>query len=184
MRAPALLAALAFVLWLGSAPAAADNHWRFGAAYVDLVKNNARDVLGGGWGIVGEYSFSDQLSIDEAITGDVSLYVAYRAFDKNFQGTEFTVNYTSAGLKWRGGAGARPDSEGLYGGIGLALAIMRTSPSFSLTGLENTTNKLEYTVCGGANFARNVYAEISFSRTGDVMSISLENLWFTIGARF
>ena len=160
------------------------NHFRVGGSGLYLVKSNTRDILGTGWAVTGEYSFNDALSTDEAITGDISVCVSYKMFDKNFPDVRYTVDYSTFGLKWRGGKGAQPDCEGLYGGIGLGGALLRMHPSLNLTSNVSSTCKLEYTVCGGANFLRHAYAEISFSRIPDIDEYSLEHVWLTIGARF
>ena len=183
-----LITALVFAAIVSALPPSAQcrqNHFRVGGSCLYLVKSNTRDILGTGWAVTGEYSMTDLLSADEMIDGgDISVCVSYKRFDNDLPAARYTVDYSTFALKWRGGKGAQPDCEGLYGGIGLGAALIRTQPSLNLTSNVSSTCKLEYTVCGGANFSRHAYAEISFSRIPDIAEYSLEHVWLTIGARF
>lgn len=128
--------------------------WRVGATYSTLTSTETQDVFGNAWGGGFEYSFSKSLSPDEAIPGDISVALYFRRFDNTRNGVDRAINYGSFGLKWRGGAGANPGSDGLYGGVEAAAALLDIRPSVESSASHEGVTKFEWSIFGGANFAR------------------------------
>ena len=127
-----LAIALALLFCTAGSHASQCNKWRLGGSYSQFTDSSTYDRLGGAWGVIGEYSFYDALQEDmDQITGDISVFVYYRRYDNSFRGVDFTNNYTSIGLRWRGGRGALPSCDGFYGGVGVACAIVRISPPWT-----------------------------------------------------
>jgi opacity protein-like surface antigen len=178
-------AAVVLALTLASSLTAADatKPWRVGASYAHLTSQTATDALGSAWAAGVEYSFSDALTEDEALPGDVSISVYYRIFDQTSAGVDRSVNYTSASLKWRGGAGANPGSEGLYAGIGIGAALMSIKPSLDAPGPHESMTKFEWSAFAGANYARWFFAEVGYSNAGTVGGMGFGMVTFTFGAR-
>ncbi len=183
MRAATALVALA-VLLLEWPAFGHDRHWRLGASYVRLTDTGARDLFGDAWAVGGEYSFSDKLTDDDDIPDDISLAVQFRRFDNTVPGVNYTVDYSSYGLKWRKGPGARPECDGFYGGIGLAASMVRIKPAVYGGGDADGDTRFEWTLFGGCNFARCLYAEFGYSQIPKVNSVAFGQLVFTIGGRF
>jgi len=78
----ALVLAISFVEAQHPALAADCKYWRLGGSYIHIVNSETSDLLGGGWGVVGEYSFTHALSPAEQVgDGDVSIAASYRRFD-------------------------------------------------------------------------------------------------------
>ena len=130
-----LSAAVLLSLVLAASASTADRtrSWRLGASYARFADSETRERLGDAWGLTGEYSFSDALEEHlDAIAGDVSVCITYRRNDYDYLGVEFTSNYASFGLKWRGGPGASPSCDGFYGGVNLAAVLVRIQPSLDI----------------------------------------------------
>jgi len=183
MRAAVALAALAVFL-LGEPACAYNRHWRLGASYARLTDGGARSLFGDAWAVVGEYSFTDQLTEDDDIPDDVSLAIQFRRFDNTIPGVNYTVDYASYGLKWRKGPGAAPECDGFYGGIGLAAAMVRIKPAVYGGGAGDGDTRFEWTLFGGCNFARCLYAEFGYSQIPKVNNVAFGQILFTIGGRF
>jgi hypothetical protein len=176
---------LASTLLLSLSAQCHQNHFRVGGSFVRLTAGSQREALGNGWGVGGEYSFTDALTPDEQIGGgDVAIAVSYRRFDHSTSGTDSLVDYTSFGMRWRGGAGAGPDTEGWYGGVGVAAAMLRIQNTTGPSQRSDSAVKLECSIFGGANFARNAYAEIVYANVPQVQAAWLSNAMITVGVRF
>ena len=182
-----LSTALLLALVLAASASTADRmrSWRLGASYAGYGNCETRERLGDAWGLTGEYSFANALDEGmDALPGDVSVCITYRRYNSDYLGVEFTSNYSSFGLKWRAGPGARPSCEGYYGGINLAAAIVQIWPSMDILSDSQSVVKFEYSVFGGANFADRYYAEVGYTRIPDISNYGFGSLLFTMGIRF
>ena len=180
-----LAIALALLFCTVGSHASQCNKWRLGGSYSQFTDSGTLDRLGGAWGVIGEYSFYDALQEDmDQITGDVSVFVYYRRYDNSFRGVDFTNNYTSIGLRWRGGRGALPSCDGFYGGVGVACAIVRISPSMDILSNTESATKLEWSALLGVNFAGRLYTEVGYTQTPDLSDFGFGSLTVTAGLRF
>ena len=181
-----MYALILLVLFLASTSALAypPKHWRVGGSYTQLTSEPAQSTFGNALGVGVEYSFSDRLTEDEDIPGDVSISAYYRVFDKTSNGVDRSIKYTSASIKWRGGAGANPGSEGLYGGVGAGAAWINCDPSLGLPGPHQTVVKFEWTVFAGVNYARWLFTEIGYSNADSPGEFGFGAINFTFGGRF
>jgi hypothetical protein len=170
-------------LALSCSAAHASPSWRVGGSYVQPTSESTRDMVGVGWGISGEYSFTCQQEPDDRWEGDTALVVSYRRFENNTATAESTVDWTTIGLKWRNGRGASPACPGLYAGLGVGAAILRIQPGFNELDRQSVT-KLEWNILGGANLGNRVYVEIMYSQIPDISYVPLRNLGVTVGFRF
>ena len=181
----ALLLVISFIK--AQQPALADNcnYWRLGGSYIHVVNSETSDLLGDGWGVLGEYSFTHALSPEEQIgDGDVSIAVSYRRFDNTTPEARNTVDYTSFALKWRGGPGALPSRDGLYAGVGVAAALLRIQPNPIDSGPHYGTTKFEWSMLGGANFAGCLYVELSYNSIPQIGNLTFQQFTVTFGGRF
>ncbi len=174
------------VLILASSECLADEyrHWRLGASYARFFSIDTRSLLGDAWEIGGEYSFSDALTSDDNIPGDVSLAASYRRFDHDYRGINFIANYTSFGLKWRGGPGANAGFNGPYGGVGVAVAFVNTRPSVDVLSPSESQIKFQWSVLGGYNFGDHYYSEITYAAIPNIGQFDFAILTVTVGIRF
>jgi len=183
MKTAAVLSVL-IALVLGGPGFAYNRHWRLGASYARLTDTGSRNLLGDAWAVVGEYSFTDQLTEDDDLPDDVSVTIQFRRFDDTVPGANYTVDYASYGLRWRKGPGAQPECDGFYGGIGLAAAMFRIKPAITGGGAGEGNTRFEWSLFGGCNFARCLYAEFGYSQIPPVNGVAFGQLLFTIGGRF
>jgi hypothetical protein len=172
---------LAFALTSAASAISERKSWRVAGTYSGLTTTKGSNVFGNAWGGGAEYSFSDRLTSDDYIPGDISLAVYYRQFRHGSDVGERTANYTSVGLKWRGGAGANAGYEGLYGGVGVGVVWLSMGPNVLPVDQREGVTKLEWSVFGGVNFAHALYAEASYSNIGD---FGMDGVNFMFGARF
>lgn len=155
--------------------------WRVAASYSVLTTTAGSDTFGNAWGGGAEYSFSDRLTSDDYIPGDISFAVYYRQFRHDSAGVNNTANYTFVGLKWRGGAGANAGFDGLYGGVGAAAVWLSLDSDLRSAQQDQSVTKFEWSVFGGINFAHALYAEVSYSNISD---FGIDGVNFMFGARF
>ena len=127
------------------------------------------------------YSFSDRLTCDDALPGDISIAGYFRQFRHNSAGVVRTANYTSVSLKWRGGAGANAGSDGLYGGVGAGVVWVSINPEIQSVDQRQGVTKFEWSAFGGLNFARRLYAEVGYSNISDS---GINGVNFLLGVRF
>jgi len=181
----ALLLAVSFVKAQHPALAADCKYWRLGGSYIHVVNSQTSDLLGQGWGVAGEYSFTHALDPEEQIGGgDVSFAVSYRRFDNTTPQARNTVDYTSFALKWRGGPGAFPSRDGLYAGVGVAAALLTIRPNPIDFGPHYGLTKFEWSALGGANFAHCLYVELSYNSIPHIGDLTLQQFTVTFGGRF
>lgn len=181
----ALMLAISFVETQQVASAADCKYWRLGGSYIHLANSETNDLLGQGWGVGGEYSFTHALTPGERIgDGDVSIAVSYRRFDNTTPAANNTVDYTSFALKWRGGAGAFPSRDGLYAGVGVAAALLRIEPNPIDSGPHYGVTKFEWSAFGGVNFARCLYIELGYNSIPRLGDLTFQQLTVTLGGRF
>lgn len=184
MKKTLCLAVLA-VLALASECCLASNPmaWRLGGSYIRFADTGTRNVLGDGWSVGGEYSFLKP-GMEEAMGGDVSVAISYKRFDNSITGVNYTMDRWSLGLKWRGGPGATPECDGLYGGVGVAAGMVRVEPSVNTLKDYESRTSFEWRVFGGINAAKRFYAEIGYSRIPKLRNVELGDISFTVGLRF
>ena len=181
----ALLLAVSFVKAQHPVLAADCKYWRLGGSYIHVVNSQTSDLLGQGWGVAGEYSFTHALDPEEQIGGgDVSFAVSYRRFDNTTPQARNTVDYTSFALKWRGGPGASPDCDGLYAGVGAAAAVLGIRPSPFDSGPHYGVTKLEWSAFGGVNFAQRLYLELGYNSIPQFGNLTFQQFTVTFGGRF
>ena len=181
----ALVLAISFVKAQHPALAANGKYWRLGGSYIHIADSKTNDLLGQGWGVVGEYSFTDALDPEEQIgSGDVSIAVSYRRFDNTTLEARNTVDYTSFALKWRGGPGAFPSRDGLYAGVGAAAALLTIQPNPINSGPHYGVTKFEWSALGGANFAKCLYVECGYNSIPRIGDLTFQQFTVTFGARF
>jgi hypothetical protein len=179
-----LVIAIGFVTAQQPALAANCKYWRLGGSYIHIVNSKTSDLLGDGWGVVGEYSFTHALDPEEQIDGgDVSIAVSYRRFDNTTPEAYNTVDYTSFALKWRGGPGASPSRDGLYAGVGVAAALLRIQPNPINFGPHYGVTKFEWSALGGGNFAGRLYVELSYNSIPQIGDLTFQQFTVTIGGR-
>ncbi len=184
-RLLSVAALLALVLSADASMADRSRSWRLGASYARYAQCETRERLGDAWGLTGEYSFTEALDEGlDAFSGDVSVCITYRRYENSYLGVEFTSNYSSFGLKWRGGPGASPSCDGFYGGVNLAAVMVQIEPSLDILSDSESAVKFEYSFFGGANFAEKYYAEIGYSKIPDISGYGFGSLLFTMGIRF
>ena len=175
------VAFLAFAITSSAGAISEHKSWRVAASYSDLTTTRGSDTFGDAWGAGAEYSFSDRLTSDDYLPGDISIAAYYRQFRNDSEGTDRTANYTLIGLKWRGGAGANAGFEGLYGGVGAGVVWLSMDSDLRSTEQDQGVTKFEWSVFGGVNFAHSLYAEVSYSNISD---FGIDGVNFMFGARF
>ena len=143
-----LITALVFAAIVSAFPPSAQcrqNHFRVGGSFVSLTNTSVRQTFGNAWALSGEYSITDALTPEEMLDGgDVSIAVTYRSFNHDLGDVNYNAQYTSFGLRWRGGAGARPDSEGLYAGVGVAAVLFDVRSAIGPAATREGVVKFEY----------------------------------------
>lgn len=180
MRIVPLVVTVVVLAFLATAShAGCDQNWRIGGSFDYLTSDSGRDLLGNSWNVGVEYDFTDRVPEDEAMGGNVSLAVYYRRFDN----ADFKTNYTSFGLRWRGGAGADPGTQGFYGGIGVAAALLSTRPSFDTLAPHQSLIKLELGAFVGVNVGHYLFLEVGYNNLNSVDGFNLSNAMFTFGIR-
>jgi hypothetical protein len=184
MRIVPMVITFALLAFVSAAlPAGCDQTWRLGGSFDYLTSGGAKNLLGNTWNVGAEYDFTDMVPEDDAMGGHISMAVYYRQFDNLSGTTDFKTSYTSFGLRWRGGAGADPGTQGLYGGIGVAAALLSIRPSFDTLTPHKSFTKLEVGAFVGVNVGRYLFLEVGYNNLNPVDSFNLSNAMFTFGVR-
>lgn len=155
--------------------------WRVAGSYEILNDSDADDLLGDGWNIEIERSFANLLN------GDLAATFVFRRFDKDITildeiplSFSNDLNNYDLGIKWRGGNGAMPYTDGFYYGWGLGISFLDSD----ILGSSASTTKLSWRLLAGVDFARSWYGEVSYNDPGSVQGVDLDNWGFAVGYRF
>jgi hypothetical protein len=158
-------------------------HWRLAGSYSIPAFSDTRDLAGDAWGVGFDYSFLGP-DDDNSMGGDISIAVDYKRFSRNQVSESFSLNRVLIGLKWRAGAGATCETEGLYGGLGVGLALINSVSSSAGVNVDNNRATLEWCVFGGANFARSWFIEAGYNSFGEFLDLNWGNADIRFGLRF
>ncbi|MCE5324046.1 outer membrane beta-barrel protein [bacterium] len=158
-------------------------HWRLAGSYSIPGFSDTRDLAGDAWGVGFDYSFLGP-DDENSMGGDISVAVDYKRFSQNRASASFSLNRVLIGLKWRAGAGATCEKEGLYGGIGIGLALINSVDSPAGANIDKSRATLEWSVFGGANFARSWFIEAGYNSFGEFLDFNWGNADVRFGLRF
>ena len=178
-----ILLAIVLVMSISSVTSAeSQKHWRLAGSYTIPTFSDTQDLAGNAWGVGFDYSFLGPEE-DESMGGDISLAVGYKRFSKDHTPGSFSLNRVLVGLKWRGGSGATCDRQGLYGGVGVGLALIDSVDSVAGANVDNNRATLEWSVFGGANIASLWFAEVGYNSFGRFLDLNWGNVDLRVGLR-